>query len=83
MRDSDPKTDDALANKSNGGHSSGNNTAAIYAGLISHSQSDESDGEVDDAVQGSLEEEYADDKDVDENPDFMASDSPPDDYQSV
>ena len=44
MRDSDSKTDDALANKSNDEQSSGTKNAAIYAGLISHSGSESEEG---------------------------------------
>ena len=84
-RDSDSKTDEALANKSNDEHSSGTNNAAIYAGLISNSGSESGCDEegVDNKIIQHREEDFADDKDIDEDPDFMASDTPADEYLSV
>ena len=58
----------------------------MYSGLISHSDTSEDD---EPSNLGKRNEEIIsdDDKDiggeVDEDPDFMASDSPPDEFQSV
>ena len=59
--------------------------AAMYSGLISHSDTSEDD---EPSCMGKQNEDVSeDDKDiggeVDEDPDFMASDSPPDEFQSV
>ena len=57
-------------------------SAVLYNGLISHSES--SDEEDEDGAMDKMGERGAGDKEIlDDDPDFMASDEPPDEFQSI